>query len=445
MTEITGQVLSNLDEFKQRLGHLSLLCETATFKGGTSYRLEKDLIDCLTAPTTIDDEEKSEIGRYLEKKRLCADLDTGQRTDRSRFRYADIAFRKTDETSYEIQRLTTAGFSPEIWFQDYCLAKAGVRSRTGGVTVSAKSGSKTGVSHIIDWGIELDLVSKSGRPSPIANLIAHSVQQQRHGSKSFNPYILSIEKLVHAFAYFTSDFDVFAELVTIIGMRSGQISKADAQEIYVEAVDRLASRAEKNKTLSTRQTNPIYSLWRDVEQAGKRSRKEPARTSTAWHRASSRFETLTDLGLLEKYFGITDSSYEYKYYPTQSLMNAVSTFERAPSLKDWIDLFLISTALGIETVEDVVPEAVLSQHLPNALTPLKRPTAPVPVAALALSLAMSMIKAGEKYSLNSIKKSLRCLAIDHPEKAKLSRGTLADSEGLIAINLRNIDVENGIK
>jgi len=435
--EITGHVLSNLDEFKLRLGHLSLVCEIAKFQGGTAFRLERDLIERLTRPVDIEESDTTTIGRYLEAKKLCAEDGKELPGKKKKFRYPEITYRKTDGGGYRVFRSQESPSLPTIWFQDFCLAQPGVRSRTGAITAGGKSGSKTGISHVIDWATELELINKSGSPSPIASIIADEVRNQADSGGS-NPYILGPEKLALGYVYVRSDFDVFAQLIRNLAKESGTILKSDARTIFVNVVEQLTQKAENDPNLTNRRSRPIYTLWRDVEKAGKRARKAPDQTSIAWHRASSRFETLTDLGFLSKTQDNNDYTYEYKYRVEERTLRGAAALEKFGQSSEWIDTYLFESLLD-ERSSEPLSEGRLLRHLPKVLTSLQGPTAPVPIVALAVGLGIEFTRHGEAFAFGEIKESLRDLARTRPEIAKLSRGTTLESEGLISFNVTHLE------
>ena len=162
MIRLEGRILDGLDEFMLRIGHLTVLCRAASEAGASWYRIEKEATANLTRPVQVPEDVTEELIRYLERKRLCVvvkkDDDVPSERDRDRFRYSQLKIDVDDSGKKCLG--ATPGHIPTIWWQDLCLASVGVRSRVGAVTVSAKSGSKTGLSHVADWSQMLGLISK---------------------------------------------------------------------------------------------------------------------------------------------------------------------------------------------------------------------------------------------------------------------------------------------
>jgi hypothetical protein len=438
VTFVSGNVLTNLDEFKLRLGHLSLLCEASCVDGGTLYRLEQGLIHRLTEQVVLSNDEIGKIATYLYKKKLCKELGaTSSRAD-DKFRYPFIAYEREKKNITGIVNLESSSDPLEIWFQDYCLADSNIRSRTGAITVSGKSGSKTGVSHIIDWGKELGLISKSGSATPIATIISHYMSDARQDISKFNPYIVGPERIALGYAYISSDFDVFVELLRILARESGSLSRNDARAIYVEAVENLARRVEGAPNISAKISNSVFSLWRDLDKASKKSKKEINKTSTAWHRASSRFETLTDLGLLSKTRGGNDHRYEYRYFVEDSTRFSANLLSEVETMENWLDVGLVSALYIHNCTSSALSRDELISLLHEALIPIKRSTAPISLSAVAIAVAAQCAKQGTQTSLQTVKQLLREMAIARPDAVKLSKGVVMQSEGMISIDLQKI-------
>src|SRR5262249_31418953 len=151
------------------------------------------------------------VARYLRAKKLCPEIAerTAPAFDEREFRYPDIVLvRKDDEDRIESW---PAGAPIKIFWQDLCLSADGVPSRVGSITVHGKHGSKTGLSHIIDWATMLDLTNSSGLPFARGQLLAKFNSSAR--PRAENPYLVGHEKLVFADLVIRNDFDVFAALV----------------------------------------------------------------------------------------------------------------------------------------------------------------------------------------------------------------------------------------
>lgn len=442
MTEVTGNVLLGLDEFKLRSGHLSLVCEIAKFEGGSSRRLASRLIDRLTQRVELTEADFNTVGEYLANKKLCVDLgdEIGRAVPTHGYRYQDIGYRKTAvENSYVVESVPMSDKRPAVWFQDYCLAQRPVRSRVGAITDKGKAGSKTGISHILDWAQETDLVSRSGIVSPLGELIAHELRCGVHRVSFSNPYVLGPEIIPLSYAFVEADFDIFAQLIQSLSPITATLARQDATNLYIEAVLRLTDRAETAKNLSTTQTRPIYSLWRDLEKARKKTRRDDLHTKTAWHRASSRFETLTDLGFLSKTDAARDDRYQYRYRVTDKVRVAAESLNSLPTASEWFDKSFLDVVLGRDINPHPAPPDLLAAHLPPVVEALKRPTAPLPMIAVILGLAMQLSQTGCEYSMGGLRQGLRQLAVNQPTIARVSRGTRADSAGLISFDVARLE------
>ncbi len=442
MTEITGRVLLGLDEFKLRLGHLSLICELAKVERVSSHKLAHRLVERLTQPVPLAAADFNMVGEYLERKKLCADLGKPSVPGKSTlgYRYRDIGYRKaTMGNTYVVETVRKSQTDPSIWFQDYCLAQPATRSRVGAITDKGKAGSKTGISHILDWAEDIDLVSRSGIASPIAELIACERQVGEQGVSFSNPYVLGAEVIPLSYAFVTADFDLFAQLVKLLPSVTGTLTRRDATNLYIKAVSLLTDKAETAKNLSSTQTRPIYSLWRDLAKATKKGKADDLYTKTAWHRASSRFETLTDLGFLSKTDHARDDRYHYRYRITEKARVAAESLSSASTAAEWFDKSFLQAIRGLKVNVDPVSLDLLIAHLPPVIRALKRPTAPLPMVAVVLGLAMQLTHTGNEYSIGSLRQGLRQLAVNYPTIARVSRGTTADSAGLIYFDVPKLE------
>lgn len=408
-----------------RLGHLTLLIETAKSKGGSSRRFERALVAMLTAPTTVPDEAIRIVCRYLKKS--------------NNLRYKDFECRAVGENGrLELVSVDPSSATPEMWLQDFLIAQPEVRSHVGAVTVSSKPGSKTGISHLLDWADALNLVSRSGRLTTIAELIAGMRAPTNPADLSTNPYHLGFEKIPLGYAYIWSDFDVFCGLVSRLARVEGEITKKDATQIYVETVESLVEVAHQTRTLPIRKTKPIRRLWRDLEQPARKEKKLRSETSTAWHRTSSRFETLVDLGLLTKGDASDDRKFKYKYGITDKLKQAALNIANSASSEDWFNRYFLDLFLKDAIEQGQIPTAELIKALLPVVKILEKPTNPLPLITVSIGIIWQSIEGGKPHTLGATKESLERLAVEHPEIARLSRGARAGSSSLISINQRNL-------
>ena len=418
-----------------------IICEIAKFHGGSSHRLANGLIERLIQPVELNETDFDAVGEYLATKKLCTNLDEENITDSlvRDYRYQDIGYRKAkDGNAYLIEKLEATDEHASVWFQDYCLAQATVRSRVGAVTAKGKYGSKTGVSHLLEWAQELDLISRTGIASPVAELVAHERRFNDSGTGFSNPYVLGKELIPLGYAYIWADFDVFAQHVKLLSSISETFARKKATEVYINAVLQLTDRTENSRSLSNSQTRSIFALWRDLQQGPKKERSDNLHTKTAWHRASSRFEMLTDLGFLTKKQANKNDKYQYKYRVTEQTRIAAKTLASTDSASEWFDNAFLGIVRGKELSPEPAPPELLLAHLPPVVDALRRPTAPLPMDAVMLGLAMQLYATNDEHSMGGLREGLRQLANKQPELARISRGTTAKSAGLISFDLRKL-------
>src|SRR5207247_7989135 len=148
--------------------------------GGRRHRVGKVAGQVLTSDSVVPPDEIQDLTEYLYRKKLCvirsaapgaADGDSGAGTEED-VRYPGLIIEKINGSEFRL----TDGRAPlraaTVWWQDRCLASPEVTSKVGAVTVSAKSGSKTGLSHVIDWAEAAGLISSTAQATPEAQLLA---------------------------------------------------------------------------------------------------------------------------------------------------------------------------------------------------------------------------------------------------------------------------------
>lgn len=140
---LEGRVLPNLDEFMLRLGHLTVASTVSAEIGPNLYRITEELAGKLTCPCEIPEHMLPSVSAYLLKKNLCQSSGEGAAGNS---RYPGL---KLDLAAGEPMLVVEPNQKVSIWWQDYMLAQPAVASRVGAITVRAKSGSKSGLSHIL--------------------------------------------------------------------------------------------------------------------------------------------------------------------------------------------------------------------------------------------------------------------------------------------------------
>jgi hypothetical protein len=407
-----------------RLGHLTVLCEAAIEAGGAAHRFNRDAAERLTRLVVVPELALPGVATYLHAKKLCPEK--AERTsadfDGEKFRYPDIVL--TSKNDEDVVESWPARENPvSISWQDLCLSADGVQSRVGSVSIHGRYGSKTGLSHIIDWSTMLDLTNASGAPFAHGQLVAKFASPTRPRSK--NPYLLGNEKLVFAERMIRSDFDVFAALISSLSDKKEPLRKKEATQEYIQAVQAIGDTAEGARYLSQRERQNLFSLWRDLRRSG---RSDTLITSTAWHRAASRFEMYVDLGLLRKGVHGEHERYEYKYYVTDTLRGVSETLNASRGADHWLNEHLVDTILGINCSRETIPPGELLELMPRITAPLARPTSPLPIDTLAIGLVWLAADMERPLTLGAARRSIEDLATKRPDIARLSTGSSSRPE-----------------
>lgn len=438
---LTGRAILGLDEFMLRLGHLTLLCEIAATHGGASHRFEKSIVRRFTESVLIEGEQKKFVAPYLVKKRLCIEVPPGEEVGElsGKFRYSDIGCSLDSANNmFDVFSISEGQSDAEIWLQDFLLSEPGVPSRVGGVAVAGRSGSKTGVSHLIDWGGFLNLFSKSGKLTPSGQLVVGQRKPTGERVPFNNPYVMTAEKIILAYEYLRADFDVFSKLIISLVDQSEKVSKADATKIFVNVVQEIAKEASVDKRLASRERQNLFSLLKDLERATKRGRKEIFATSTAWHRASSRFETLVDMGLLSKDDQGEKGKYEYTYFVTERLRRTAGSLQSANTMDEWFDAYFLDVVWDcVSSSNPVSPQTVL-ENVGAVASALQRPTAPIPLNSLALGLQVELAVKNQPFRFDAIVDGVRAVIASMPEKMRISGGTRDPRTQFVSVNIKKL-------
>src|SRR5262245_37819474 len=93
MIPLEARMISGLDAFMLRLGHLKVLCRSACDVGGIWHRINRDASERLTTLVEYPHEWEPELANYLNRKRLCVVESNGEeeREDSSKkLRYPTI-------------------------------------------------------------------------------------------------------------------------------------------------------------------------------------------------------------------------------------------------------------------------------------------------------------------------------------------------------------------
>lgn len=254
-----------------------------------------------------------------------------------------------------------------------------------------------------------------------------------------NPYILGYERLALAYHIVGVDIDLFSRFIPKLLAGKGPLRKADGTELFAQTVMDLCQEAREARYLTPGRKGNLFENLRDLETAAKRGDRPLGGTSTAWHRASSRFETYVDLGLLEKGHTGDSETYEYIYHPTAALEITARTLESATDARAWIEDHLASAIFSCECSHTRLTEDELIHLLPDIASSLARPAGPLPIEALAIGLAWATADRGQPTSIAACRQGLEQLAHSRPAIARLSRGGFGDRAEFISLDLRRLE------
>ncbi|WP_456683401.1 hypothetical protein [Bradyrhizobium sp. S3.14.4] len=291
---LEGRALAGLDEFMLRPGHLSAICRIATTDGGSAFRFERAVTSKFCELVPVQDELKPAFARYLRVKGLSPVEANRKGGPDKETEYRYPALRVIDPGKAGETVASDDGVVMGQW-QDVSLADPDVPSKVGAISFGGKRGSKTGLSHLFDWGGFLGLFNDAGALTNFGQLIGKFFDVI--GTPNANPYVFGQERLIFGFLIVREDFDMFATLVELLALETDPLRKQSAMRLYVRAVTLLSERAEASRDLSQGRRQDLFSLWREVKP--KREGDDQI-ASTAWHRIAARLENLVDLGLLRK-------------------------------------------------------------------------------------------------------------------------------------------------
>jgi hypothetical protein len=429
---LEGRAIAGLDEFMLRLGHLSAICRTATTDGGSAYRFERAIASNFSELVPVPTPLAPAFARYLREKGLCPVEAT--RSDKKQspddgteYRYPGL--RVIDPAGPNETVVSDRGEIVGQW-QDVSLSHPNVPSKVGAISFGGKKGSKTGLSHVLDWGGFLGLFNAAGSLTNFGQLIGKYADIA--DTPQANPYVLGAEKLILGFLTVREDFDLFATLVNLLATETEVLRKADAMQLYMKAVTSLSDRAEKSHDLSQGRRQELFSLWREIKP--KRPGEDQI-TSTAWHRIAARLENFVDLGLLRKEFF---EQYEYKYRITENLHRARGALETSTDAAGWIDRHLVDILIGTTASDEQIVIHDLELLLVKLLSVLSRAMSPLPLDVIANGLTALSLHGGAPITFGAARRSLENYAVQHPERARLSSGATTRRAEYISIDAASL-------
>jgi hypothetical protein len=417
-----------------RVGHLKILASLAGRSAGNRMRLARSLAVRLTEERAIPDGMEAGVADYLRRKRLSAVVDPdGGREEpppRSRYKHLEVHFGPKGEV---VQIASRNNGSVAVWFQDLCIADPRTRSKVGAVTVETREiTNKSGVSHLVDWGVILGLLNRRLGLTALGRAL---VALEGAIASDSNPYVIGAERLLIAWAIIQADGDVIARLLAGLAPMS-ELRKQDAIALMLKVYDELRAEVGRGeKASSYRVASTIRTLGTDLGvDRGGRGRSGPSE-STVWHRVSSRLESLTDLGMLEKVDGAGNArQYDYCYRPTVSLKTAIATVSADVGPAAWASEHLAEVMAGTSAL----PGASCADEMRKAIRLAMGPTGLhiETFAALAATLALA---AGKRLSIAGARGGLHELAARHPQIVSLSRGYSGEGAEFASIDLKAIE------
>jgi hypothetical protein len=404
-----GRVLAGLDEFMLRAGHLSVICRSSKETDGNWLRLEREAAAHLAAPVSVT---KSGPGlpEYLARKKLCRIKGAADNSDDHR--YPEIEILIDSAGKFE---LTQESMSASVEWQDARLSDPAVISKVGAVTLKARSGSKTGLSHVCDWAQLLALLDSNGQLTPMGRLLVGLIDS----GSSWNPYALKFERLLIAYQLFQLDLDLLAALLPALA-RTERVTKSDARTLFVSALNRVCDVLQADASGPSGARFSVFQQLRDLERAAKKGRRDTSETSTAWHRTASRVETLVDVGLLGKQLGA--EQYQYVYRSTKNLATANTRLVGTMHAADWIDSNLVDIVFG--QIEEECTNPITPDEIELVARMLSLPTTMLPIDCLKLGISIYRAGLGKKSSLEHLRRELEALPARFPASARLTRGSV---------------------
>lgn len=432
MIPLAGSILAGLDEFMLRVGHLSCVCALAAELRGSWTQTERELSEELTRLTMVDPDCEPQVAKYLAEKELCRVVENdGVHASKRDYRYPAL----TVSIESGIHRLSVAPDEKKaVWWQDLCLSSPDVRSRVGAATINkGKSGSKTGLSHIMDWVSILNLATHSGELSAEGHLVASLGRFRVNESWTRNPYVIGVEKIIYAYLLLSADLDVFQRLTRFLLSEKPPIRKQSGAAALIKTVAQISEEAEHSQ-LTTQQMYRLSQHIRDLDVGGQHSPTEkPTVGSTAWHRTASRLEMYVDLGLLEKGRGGGHELYEYVYYPTDALRRAQeATEETGVAGVDWVDKHLMWILFGGPRSASSVSAAEILELVPLAVDALSRAANVMPLSSLSLGISCILHDRDQACSVAAVRSALEGIARENPSLARLSRGSSGERPEFIS-------------
>ena len=419
-----GRAIAGLDEFMLRLGHLSVISLVATRHGGARERLARQLAKYLAAPVAVGPASRRQVAEYLYAKHLASVQDSSgvSAGAHAKARYPRLTvLLDGHRDAYDVAAI--GGLEePQVWRQDFFLSSSTLPSRIGAVTIDTEAwGSKTGVSHLLDWSQLAGLVNNRWSLTAIGRAV--SALAARSGSLGdedgvlHNPYQLGPERLALAWSIFAHDADVLFRLMVRLSGAAFVDKQAGIGAITEVAEELLQDLRALGGHANMRVTRSVKNFCTDVLGAPRLRSKTGG---SAWHRVSSRLEILTDLGFLSK-FEVAGGrrDFEYYYRPTPTLDAACSLIRSSENTLDMLEAGL--AALLFPNASCTATDAELCSAMVEAWRLNTGPTG-LQIDAFAVTTAAIASANGVAVGVGEARKRMSDLASTRGDIFSVTRG-----------------------
>jgi hypothetical protein len=317
------------------------------------------------------------------------------------------------------------------------LAAADVPSKVGAVTVETRySGNKSGVSHIVDWAMAIGVLDKNLNPGAEGHVL-HLMWREEVLRNRTNPYVVLGQRLAFGWLLFQADGDMLRAILAELPANS-VVDKAGALRVFEKAFRVIYDEAYGARSeASAAAVRRIREMRDDLAIPFSRDELEVGRSSTLWHRLSSRLESLVDLGLLEK----KDANgaprpFDYVYKMSNAGERAVATLTPDIGVEQWLLEHLAGTIGG--AVTPVAKCSNVGHYLGRAVKSLAGPTG-VHIDTCSLLAASFALEDGLCAEIAEFRTQLVNTALVRPDLARLARGYSGPRPEFITFDQRALD------
>jgi len=206
--------------------------------------------------------------------------------------------------------------------------------------------------------------------------------------------------------------------------------------MYADAVLQLAEDADSGSAVSQRARYIAQKLYRDIYKTSSRDGTKVVKASTAWHRASSRFETYVDLGWLSKGTDSREEQYKYIYQPTVKLQALAESLSSASDGREWLEGDMFHVQMSAERLEEREGDSErMRTWLARTAKSMERAVPLFPIDALVVGLASHAALHGLSISPRQGRDYLARLSAEYPDLVRLSRGSSGERAEFVSLDL----------